>query len=106
MQAAPPHPPPLQSAALVHAHAPPTHARPVPHWELDVHVVWPHVPAVAPVHANDPFGQSALVPQASWHWPIAPVFEPPHVAVTPQSAFAMHWFVLPTSALADTWKSL
>ena len=64
------------------------------------------MPAVAPVHANDPFGQSALVPHASWHWPIAPVFEPPHVAVTPQSAFAMHWFVLPTSALADTWKSL
>ena len=64
------------------------------------------MPVVAPPHANDGFGQSADVPHGSLHWPMAPCLAPRHVAVKPQSMSLMHWVLLPTSALADTWKSL
>jgi hypothetical protein len=100
------HVPPLQSALVVHSQAPPTQARPVPQLLFLVQVVWPHVPTVAPPQANDEFGQSAAVPQGSLHWPTEPPVAPVHVAPKPQSTSLMHWFVLPTSAAADTWKSL
>ncbi len=64
------------------------------------------MPVVAPPHANDGFGQSALVPHGSLHWPTAPPVAPTHVPPKPQSTLLMHWLVLPTSALAETWKSL
>ena len=98
--------PPLQSASPAHSHALFTHARPVPQVLFEVHAVWLHVPVVAPVHANDPFGQLGVVPHGSSHWPIAPGVAPWQVAEKPQSTLSMHWLVVPISALAETWKSL
>jgi hypothetical protein len=106
VQVIPPHVPPLQSELPAHSQAPPTHARPVPQLPLLLQVFWPHVPVVAPPQVNDEFGQSAAVPHGSLHCPTEPAVAPAHVAPKPQSMSLMHWFVLPTSAAADTWKSL
>lgn len=52
------------------------------------------------------FGQSALVPHGSLHCPVTPLAAPLQVAVKPQSWSVRQAPEEPTSALAETWKSL
>jgi hypothetical protein len=98
--------PPLQSVSPVHAHEPLRQNRPVPHWLSFVQAVCWQLPAVAPEQLKPPFGQSAFVAQGSEHCPKTPRVEPLHVPVKPQSVSLMQLFEEPTSAFAETWKSL
>jgi hypothetical protein len=103
---APPHVPPPQSALDEQEHEPFLQVRPPPQSRSRVHVADSQVPSAAPAQVNELFGQSPVDRHASEHCPIDPGVAPLQTAVKPQSASVRHWFVEPTSALADTWKSL
>jgi len=81
---------PSQSESALHSQIPFTHAWPAGQSLFFEHVGCWHVPLALPTHANDPFGQSALAPQGSLHWPVPPPVDPWQVAEKPQSRSEMH----------------
>jgi hypothetical protein len=76
------------------------------HVVVEVQGVAEHPPATEPRQEYEESAQSDEVPHGSWHVPPPFATAPMHVCVKPQSALVWHAFVVPTSADADTWKSL